>query len=367
MLNTTAKRGTVDATRAILMIGGTQVQFTEWSATHSGVMDAGQFEAKAAAPFSDWAWWSQQTEILVDVFVGTPKDPQNYTTDDLTMIMTARCDSIEIDAGRFEVRLSGRDMSSLLIDNKTTDKWPNLTSSEIAQQIASQWGFESQITATKTPVGRFYAADHVVLAKADTYWNILNYLAQREGFQCFVLGKTLYFGKYGAVSSNEPYVINFDSSANVPVANASALRFERDLTLAQDLSVTVRSYHGFYGESFKATATSTKTIKSVEKFARLAQIRQKYDFTIPGLTQPECALKAQSILQELSRHELKVEAELPMDSILFPWVNLQVEGTGTPWDALYMPMRVTRRMSMDRMRMEVNAKTGIPQQTVTLS
>ena len=371
MINSLPENG-VDASRSILKIGGTEIDFTDWDTSHSGIMEAGHFRASINAPFADWPWWAQQTEILVDVYAGTPKDPLNYTTDDLTMIMTARCDSIELDPETNRITISGRDMTSLLIDNKTTDKWQNLTSSQIAQQIAVKWGMESNITATTQTVGTFYTADHVVLAKSDTYWNILTYLAQREStasnpFMCFVLGKTLYFGNFAAKYSNDPYVITFDGSGNVPVANASQLRFTRDLTLAQDISVTVRSYHGNLAAAFSATATASKQGRHIEKTAGLVQTTQHYEFTVPGLTQPQCALKAQSILAELSKHELKMSANLPFDAVLYPWVPIQVTGTNTPWDATYTPQTISRRFSKDRVSMQVGAKTGIPQQKVSLS
>lgn len=365
-LNTITARGSVDASRAILKIGAKVLDFVEWETDHSGVMEAGAFRAEIAAPAADWPFWGQQTEVLVDVYAGTPPDPMAYSSDDLVLIFTARCDMIELHPEFQRVSLRGRDLSSLLIDNKTTEKWPNLTSSEIAAQIAEKWGFQSNITATTAIVGHFYTADHVKLAKADTYWNVLTYLAQREGFQCFVLGRTLYFGNYAATNS-EPYLIAFDGSGQVPSANALGLRFSRDLTLAQDLSVTVRSYHGQRGAAFSATATASKTAKRIERDAQLAQALQHYDYTIPGLTQPECALRAQRILAELTRHELKMSARLPFDAAVYPWVPVQVTGTATPWDATYTPQRVTRRFSKDRVAMHIEARTGIPQQTVTLA
>jgi len=371
MINQPNQTG-VDATRSVLKIGGTSLNFTDWEVTHNGVMEAGYFRATISAPPSDWPWWTQQTEILVDVYAGTPKDPANYSESDLTMIMTARCDVIDLDPELFRVTLGGRDMTSLLIDNKTTDKWPNMTSSQIAAKVAALWGFDSNITATKGTVGRFYASDHVALAKADTYWNILTYLAQREagknpGFTCFVLGKVLYFGNFAAKYSNDPYVIQFDASGPHPVSNAKRLKFSRDLTLAQDISVTVRSYHGNLAASFKATATATKSHKHIEQHADIAQPLQHYDFTLPGLTQPECALKAQQILADLTKHELKMSAELPFDAVLYPWVPVQVIGTVSSWDATYTPQLITRRFSKDRVTMELKAKAGVPQQTVTLA
>lgn len=367
MINTIPQRGYVDDSRSILKIGGTIVDFLDWETSHSGILEAGTFRATLSADASRWAWWAQQTEILVDVYAGTPPDSQNYSTDDLVLMFTARVDKLDLDPEYNHITLSGRDMTALLTDNKTTQKWPNLTSSQIAQQIATLWGFQSNIQQTTAIAGKFYAQDHVKLAKAETYWDILTYLAQHESFQCFVLGRTLYFGNFGAASSLNPYIIEFDGSGNIPKSNAMRLKFSHDLTLAQDIAVTVRSYHGALGAAFKATATVDRPAKYIEKDAALAQIIQHYDYTIPGLTQPECALKAQSILHSLTEHELKMSAYLPFDAILYPWVPIQVTGTNTPWDATYTPQNIIRKFSKDHVSMRADCRTGIPQQTVVLS
>lgn len=370
-INTIPAQDIVDPARAILRVGSQVLDFTEWECEHSGIMEAGTFRAEITAPPASWPWWAQQTEIVVDLFAGTPRDPAAYSADDLVPLMAVRCDMIELRPEFQQVSLRGRDLTSLLIDNKTTEKWPNLTSSEIAQQIAAKWGLQANIQATSTIVGRYYTQDHVVLAKADTYWNILTYLAQREagstpGFSVFVIGRTLYFGAFGAAASREPYLIQFNGTGQVATANAMGITLARDLTLAQDISVTVRSYHGYRGAAFKATATATKTAKRMQRDAQLAQALQQYDYTIPGLTQPECALRAQELLKQLSGHELRMSARLPFDALLFPWVPVQLAGTGTPWDTTYAAQSVRRRMAKGRISMGVEARAGVPQQTVTL-
>ncbi len=366
-LNTLPTASSAAPIRWMLKVGSTVLKAVDWDIEHSGVMEAAEFRANVAAPVSDWAWWLGQTEVLVDVYVGSPPDPRAYTSDDLTLVMTARCDQLNLDVGSMTVRLCGRDLTSLLIDNKTTQKWQNLTSSEIATIIAQLWGFEYSIMGTTTPVGNFYTTDHVKLAKADTYWNVLTYLAQREGFQVFVLGRVLYFGTYGSQSGTAPYLIQVDTSGAYPTSNAEELNFAHDLTLAQDISVTVRSYHGMLGAAFSGTATASKTAKKIEQDARVAQALQHYDFVVPGLTQPQCVLKANQILGDLSTHELKMSARLPMDTLLYPWVQVKVAGTGTMLDALYVPSSVRRFGNAGGCGMSVSARAGVPQATVTLA
>lgn len=371
-INALTSKGTVEANRAILKVGSQVIDWLQWDIDHSGVQQAGMFNAEISAPIKDWSWWAQQTEILVDVYAGIPKNPLSYTADDLTPIMTARCDMITLHPDTQTISLGGRDLSSLLIDNKTTEKWQNLTASDIALIIAKQWGMEYDIQPTTEIVGTYYNSDHVKLAKAETYWNILTYLAQREaahtaGFQVFVLGRKLYFGVYGSAKSSDPYLIQFNTSGNAVSANVESLELVRNLTLANDISVTVRSYHGYRGAAFVATAKATKNAKRVQRDALLAQDTQHYDFTVPGLTQAGCQLKAQQLLNQISTQELRISGNLAFDTALYPWVDVQVAGTGTPWDVTYRPTRVRRHMSKDYVTMNMEAIAGIPQQTITLS
>ena len=357
----------VDATRSILKVGGTVIDFIEWSNEYSGVMEAGTFRCTVDAPFARWPWWAQQTEIMVDVYAGTPPNPQSYSASDLTYLMRVRCDQIEMNPELQRIEISGRDLTSLLTDNKTSDKWINKTSSQIATLIAAKMGFDANIQPTTSQVGTFYNTDHVNLAKVDTYWNILTYLAQRERYQVHVLGKTLYFGNFAAQNITTPYLIQFAMQDGVPSSNAHHLKFSRDLTIANDISVIVRSYHGYLNAAFTGTATATKVNKKVELSAELAQSIQHYDFTIErDQTKAQCELKASELLKSISQHELKMEARIPFDTILYPWVQVQVQGTNTVWDATYAPKRVSRSFSKDRVTMELHANSGIPAPTVVL-
>ena len=357
----------VDATRSILKIGGTVIDFIDWHNEYSGAYEAGTFRASINAPLDSWSWWSQQTEIVVDVYAGTPPDPLTYSASDLTHMMTVRCDQIELDPANQRVELSGRDLTGLLTDNKTTDKWPNSTASQIAALIAAKFNLQTNIQPTTGNVGSFYTTDHVKLARSDTYWNLLTYLAQRVGYQVFILGNTLYFGNFAAQFNTEPYLIQFQqSNTGYQSSNAEHLEFSRDLTISNDISVVVRSYHGYRNAAYTGTATATKVNKKIELSAELAQGIQHYDFIIPNLTKAECELKATELLKSISQHELKLEARLPFDTILYPWVNVLVEGTATVWDTTYTPKRVSRSFSKDHVSMEVRATAGIPVQTVTL-
>ncbi|HQT27467.1 MAG TPA: hypothetical protein PLK99_12870, partial [Burkholderiales bacterium] len=343
---------------------------------HNGIYEAGTIRIEIASQYDannaslSWSWFTQQTEILVDVYAGFPNDPVNYSEGDLTLLMTARIDRLILDPATGSIRLMGRDLSGLLIDNKTDEKYPNQTSSQIAVMLAKKYGLTPQVTATTEKVGNFYTLDHVRMTAQDSPWTLLSYLAQHEGFQCFILGRTLYFGKFQSVLSPEPYLIQFtppNAQTPYPQSNATNLRFDHDLTLAQDVSVRVRSYHGAKNAAYSATATATKTQKRHERDVLLAQMMQNYDYTFPGLTQQQCQQKANQILAEISQHELEMEAEFAGDTLIFPWTQLQVEGTGTMFDTTYNVARIVRWFDRRGFGMRAVGKTAPLTQTVSLS
>lgn len=371
-INTLPTTGTLAAPRSILMVGGTAIDWLSWSCEHNGIYEAGTIRIELPGDYTKWPWWTQQTEILVDVYVGFPKDPQNYSASDLTLLQTYRIDSIRLNAQTLGITLVGRDLTALLVDKKVDIKFQNQTASQIATYLAGQVGLTPNVQTTKDLVGTFFTQDHVNLHRQQPMWSILTYLAQHEGLQCFVLGRTLYFGAFGSALSSQPYLIQYTpptSATPYPQSNATSLEFEHDLTLANDVSVKVMSYHGMKNAVYTSIATSDKTTKRIEKNADLAQSVQQYSFPFVGLTQAQCDAKAQELLEKISKHEMKMEATLPGDTLIYPWTPVVVQGTGTPFDTTYEAARIRRRCSADPPKFEVSVhgKTVTDAQTVTLT
>lgn len=372
MLNTLPTAGTLAAPRSILMVGSKVIDWCDWFAGHNGIYEAGTLRVEVPAKFADWAWWTQQTEILIDVYVGFPQDPRNYSVRDLTLLQTYRVDSVRLNAMTQGITVSGRDLTGLLTDRKVDLKFQNQTASQVATYLAGLAGLTADVQATKDLVGHFFTLDHVSLHRQQTIWSILTYLAQREGYQCFVLGRKLHFGKFSSALSNEPYLIQYEPPTTdrpYPRSNAVDLEFEHDLTLANDVSVRVRSYHGMKNAVYTSIATASKTTKRIERDATLAQSVQQYDYPFVGLTQAQCDAKAQQLLDQISKHEYKMEARLPGDAIIYPWTPIEVRGTGTPYDTTYQAARVLRRCwaSPPRFEVTVHGKTSTDAQTVTLA
>jgi hypothetical protein len=370
MINQIPTTGQGRTPRAILMIGGTLLNWTSWSIEHNGVFEAGTLHVTVPAPYAEWPWWTQQTEMVIDVYAGFPTDPENYAMSDLTLLMSARIDELKFDPAASVFTLSGRDLTALFIDTKSDAKYPNMTSSAIVAALAAKFPvLTTNITPTSLVVGNYYDVDHVQMQCQDSMWTLLTYLAQQEGFQCFVLGRTLYFGKFGSFISDAPYAIVVQAptpESPYPKANVEKLSFSHDMTIAGDVSVRVRSHHGAINASYSATATSTKKAKAVEQSAKLTQDIKNFDFTFPGLTQAGCQDRAVKLMTDLGKHEMKMEVTVPGDVQVYPWTPVSVEGTGTSFDTTYQISTISRSFDARGFLMNISCRTTPAQTTVVL-
>ena len=370
-INTIPASGAARMPRAILEVGGTAIPWVSFDMQHNGVFEAGTLSVKMPAAFSRWPFWTQQTEILVDVYVGYPSDPEDYGTADLTLMMTARIDEFRLDPAASTITLCGRDLTSLFIDNKVDGTYQNMTSSAVVAQLAAKFPqLQANIAATTGWIGNYLKQDSVQIQASTSMWKLMTYLAQHEGLQCFVLGRQLYFGDFGSTVSDAPYAIVYrppSGTGAAPGINAMRLEFSHDMTISGDVAVRVRSFHGAQNAAYSYTAKGARQQKSLEKSLKTVQTAQEYDFVFPGLTQSQVRKKAETLLQQISRHEYKLEAAVPGDLATFPWTPVTVSGTGTAFDTAYQIARIGRSFDARGYCMTISARTAPNEQEVKLS
>ena len=372
MINDIPAAGEARRPRAVLMIGDKQIKWTAFEMQHNGIYEAATLRVTMPVEFKDWAFWSQQTELIVDVYVGFLSGPdENLATADLPLLMTARIDEFRLDPVTSTVTLTGRDLTSLFVDHKVSANYQNLTSSEIMGLLAGKFPILNQnITKTTTVVGTYYAGDFNVMAAHTSMWKLMTFLAQQEGFQCLILGRDIYFGKFGSELSSEPYSIVYQKPTGEsasPAINVERIVFGHDLTISNEVTVTVSSFHGMKNAAYHATAHNNRKSVTVQRSAKLVGLPQHYSFTFPGLTEDDCQKKADLLLQQISQHEYRVEATMPGDTVTFPWTPLQVTGTGTPFDTTYKIARITRTFDTRGYLQTIDARTVPPGTTIELT
>lgn len=289
-------------------------------------------------------------DLFVEVFMGFPADRDNYTTADLTSFIYGKTDIVTWDLTETEIELSGRDLTSTMIDKKSVAKFNNQTSSQVVTKIAQENGLTPVVTKTATLIGRYYEIDHVRSQDDVTQWDLITWLAREEGFVAYVQGKSLYF-QPAPTETQDPYVFQWTQGSDGPsIANAVEFKIGHSKTLAKDITVKVHSWHRKSAKAVTGTAKASHTasgIKSKGSVAIAAGTPQVYEYIIPNLDKGQADARAQQLLAEISKHELTLEIEGPADNILQRTDVIQVTGTGSALDCIYYPRSITRTMEFE--------------------
>lgn len=175
------------------LLNGVEVPFFSLEVNTNAYYQADTFSvmfATSALPAeNNMKWFSQQKAIEVELLVGIV----GATGTNWLQLIVGRVDSVQYEPARFGVVLEGRDLTSHFIDNKTSEKYQNLTASQIAIKLAKKYGLKPMVTKTTRRVGSYYQIDHVDVRSERSEWDLLTYLAGIEGFQVYVRGRELHF------------------------------------------------------------------------------------------------------------------------------------------------------------------------------
>lgn len=338
--------------RGAVKINGTQVAgWVNWEVAQNAYLEASTFSVTFALsslpPAMNEAWFTKQTTIGVEILAGFPADPDNFDASELDSLIIGNVDQVSYDPAQRTLELSGRDLTSLLIDAKTAEKFLNQTASQVATTLAQRHGLAPVVTATQGTVGRYYQIDHTITTRAFTEWDLLTQLARDSQSIVFVKGKSLYFQPAPDPSSAPQWPIKWTPATAQQSfqANVARLGFSRTLTVGKTITVAVRSWNQKQRKGFTVSYPQghAKGIKPGDATTP----SQLYSYAIANLTQQQATQRAQSIYNELIKNEMRLSASLPADNVLDVRHVIPVTGTGTAFDQTYYPEAITRRMGMD--------------------
>lgn len=312
----------------------------------------------AMPPAMNLAWWSGSPLAFVEVFAGFDNGSGSIPWFSL---IYGQVDDISVDLVRRTLTLTGRDLSGPFIDAKTTEKFQDQKSYQIAQTLALRHGLDSNVQETSAFVGTYYEINHARLTQEQSEWDLLTYLAEQEGFDVWVSGNTLYF-QPSPVATATPYPLTWiEPGDGTHAANFIDIRLERALTLARDVIVKVQSWNQGQEKSFVTTYHVSQAAKS-QQSGGSAQI---YSYTVPNLTPAQALQWATNKAQEITAHERVITVDLPGDNLLTTRTMVKLTGTRTAWDQSYYPDTIERHLSADGgYRMTLRAKNHSPQSTL---
>jgi phage protein D len=300
------------------------------------------------------SYWADSVNDRVQVSIGTG-------TEIGVPFILGQIDNAEMNPITKALTLTGRDLSAVFIDAKTTEKFQNQTSSQVAATLAARHGLQANIAETKTRVGTFYAVDQVNLTREQSEWDLLIFLAQHEGFDLWVSGNTLNFQPSLDLDIVSPYLMIYSDSPS-QYASVTNLKLERSQTLARDIIVVVRSWNQAQEKAFTVTYKRTQA----KKGQRAGGQAQTYSFTVPNLDHQGALNYAMRKAEQISRHERVISAEMAGDDTLTIRTPIQLVGTGTSFDQKYYPDTITRRISAEHFSMTARAKNHSTQSTTIL-
>lgn len=339
--------------RGIVKVNGVPVSFLSATVENKSHFSADTWRVKLEA----WgqpegygmAYWADASGVQVEVLFGQLEDGDNVgaTPSSLTSLILGQVDDVEIDPlDADSLVLSGRDLSARMIDTKTTNKYPDHVSSWIVEEIAKQFQLTPQVTTTKTPVGQFYNNVYANLARDIPTWDLLVFLAQQEGFDCYVRGSTLYFGPPQADGDTSPVIVTLTGTDGVQ-SNCTRLKLRRSLTLAQDVSVTVLSHNIGKGKSARAIATRAGKKPATSSASKAAEKIQSYVVRRAGLSQEQAQQLANKMLADITKFERTFEATMQGDPAVTVQNRAVIQGTQTSFDQSYYIHAITRTIDFD--------------------
>lgn len=374
-LNDTDGRAVTRQPRGIIKVNGTVVRgWVEFEVDNNAFFHADTFRCKFATSAlpDDFgpAWWASQAEIFIEIFAGFPADPQSFTANDLDSLIYGRVDELTYDPAGVFVDINGRDLTADFIDAKTYEQFQNNTASEIVSLLASRHGLTATVIHTPTKAGTYYQLENRRIPLDRTEWDLLTWLAQEEGFNVYVKGTELRFEPQTAPDARQ-YALRWqpattDGARSTPTFNGIGLVCSRNLTLARDIKVIVRSWNTKQKKGFTVTAQASHVKTATSKGAqRAAGAAQTYSFVRPGLTKEQAQAFANKQLADLSAHEMKIGVSMPADNLLQLSTPVALSGTGTAFDQVYFPDSIVRKMSVSMgYIMNLSAKSHSPESTV---
>lgn len=307
-------------------------------------------------------FWDSTDRVEVEIFAGYGVEEPPSTS-----LLAGRADEIQIDMDARTVTLSGRDYTADLIEKRMAEKYPNKTSSEIVRILAGEAGLTPEVTDTRQLAGVYYRAEHAQLADETTAWNLITFLAEREGFDAYVIGKKLYFAAPMDPISAKRWTLQYTPPDNLtafPTALASSLTLTKALTISREIVVKVISWNSSRKHSLTGQSRSARPNRGAGgQFASAPA----YIVREPNLTQDQADQRAKQIAEQITRELRTFDAALPGHPDVDIQTMVLIRGTNTSFDTDYHLDEIERRMSMENgFTMRLRGRNVIPDDTAAL-
>ncbi|GMB00223.1 hypothetical protein [Pelosinus sp. IPA-1] len=255
----------------------------------------------------------------ISFWLGSVSDPNHWSKEDLTHVFTGRIDGVRPYFGeQMIVQLVGRDYSGRLIDREFSVAYAEQTASQIAAKLAVENGLTVDVTETEVVIEKD-------LYKDRKEWEILQELADREGFVCYVKkNKILYFGPRKETDDAVIAELNYKQKEK---SNVLTMQFDNSMVGIINY-VVVRHWLGWKKKIIQGEAKDEDLMKYGEK--------KRVVYDPKAITKELADQIAANKLKEWSRGVVTAEqVRIPGSPLVDPEKKVVIKGCGQVFDGNY--------------------------------
>jgi hypothetical protein len=261
-------------------------------------------------------------------------------------LFTGEADTTDFDYVGRVIRITGRDKSAKLHENKTSEKWLNKKGSEIVQDLAGRVGLSVQADGSTLMAGKMLEQDYVRLSDSISFAAVIDKLAQFDGARWWVDQNGTMQYRIGT-SSAGTYTLNYTPpTIGYMTADFTALHIRRNIQAGKTTKVKVKSWHPKKKQVFEYESNVEGNGGPIN-----------HSYHIPNLLQDHVQQYAKARANELTRHELTLHATVAGDPTVNVAMSLQLNGTGF-WDQTYEMDTVHHEFGMSGHRTSITARSG---------
>jgi len=300
----------MDFPRALLEVSGVTVKWTDIISIrveNTLYMAADSFEITLDNINLLSNWFRKEQEVRI--YIGYVKDQTKWSKSELLHVFTGKIDGVKPSFGNPNtVQLIGRDYSARMIDTQSTISFKNQKSGQIAKYFAQKYKLKFIGQLGETDISKEMITDK-------KEWDILQALADREGFVCYVTkNKELYFGP--RQQSDDKNIFTF--SRKTGKVNCK-IDYD-DSSLDVITKVTVKHWHK------KKLIQATAENKSLTKI--VGQVKERVVYDPKATTIALASSIANKHLKEWSRNVVTATVNSYLLPTLEAEKKVMTEGTG---------------------------------------
>lgn len=229
-----------------------------------------------------------------------------------------------------EIEVSGRDIvAATLLDNGSADPagsetFTNQTANQVVQKLVM--GFPLEMDQAGDPLaGKIYTTDWNAILHRQSSWDAICNIADIYGLNAFFTGGTVYLKWIGATWPQRTVFWNPPSAMGYATGNFLRMKCSKNFQMSKQISVTTNSWNHKQKKIVTATATDGGSSDGT----------QFYQYRGSGHTQEQVKQLSTKKANEHAKHALNIELLFAGDMSWTPLLQIQVTGTGGPFDTIY--------------------------------